>query len=162
MAIKLEKANRNNLDLIYKLQVESFKVLLDKYQDFSTNPGAEKFDRIEARFYQPQTTYYLIVSDGQTIGAIRIINSKDDNFCRISPMFIHPDYQNKSLGQEAMFELEKIYKDVDIWTLDTILQEKKLCHFYEKLGYVDTGKREQIKEGMDVIYYRKHRNLESI
>jgi GNAT superfamily N-acetyltransferase len=162
MAIELKKAKRNHLSLIHKLQVESFKILLEKYQDFSTNPGAENLNRIETRFDQPQTTYYLIIYNGQTIGAIRVIDSKDNNSCRISPMFIHPDYQNKSLGQEAVYELEKIYADIETWILDTILQEKKLCHFYEKLGYIDTGKRDKIKEGMDIIYYRKRKNLDSI
>ncbi len=73
-------------------------------------------------------------------------------------MFIHPDYQNKSLGQEAVQKLESLYPHVSVWTLDTIVQEAKLCHFYEKLGYKDTGKKEQIKEGMDLRFYRKEKH----
>jgi len=76
---------------------------------------------------------------------------------RISPMFIHPHYQNRKFGQEAVYSLEQLHSNVTNWTLDTILQEKKLCYFYEKLGYIDTGKRKKIKEGMDIIFYKKEK-----
>ena len=73
-------------------------------------------------------------------------------------MFIHPDFQDQHLGQKAVLELENNYPNVVKWTLDTILQEEKLCHFYEKLGYVDTGIREKIKDGMDIVFYEKLKN----
>jgi len=65
--------------------------------------------------------------------------------------------QIQALGQEAVYELERLYPYTQTLTLDTIFQEKKLCHFYEKLGYKDTGKRQSLKAGMDIIYYMKRR-----
>lgn len=153
--VTLIKAVKEDLPLIHKLQLESFKALLKKYKDYSTNPGTEGIERIEARFNQKETTYYLIMYNDNPVGAIRLYYCQEANSCRISPMFIHPDYQNKSLGQEAVHVLESLYPHASVWNLDTIVQEDKLCHFYEKLGYKDTGKREQIKEGMDLIYYSK-------
>jgi hypothetical protein len=52
--------------------------------------------------------------------------------------------------------LEDYYCDAKKWELDTILQEKGLCHLYEKLGYRKTGKTEEIKEGMTIVFYEKH------
>ena len=46
------------------------------------------------------------------------------------------------------------------WELDTILQEKKLCYLYEKMGYQKTGKTEKIKDGMDLVYYAKEKQGE--
>lgn len=158
MSVALKKAVKDDLPLIHRLQVDSFKALIDKYQDYSTNPGAEGLERIEARYNQKETTYYIILYNDQAVGAIRVYYSEELNSCRISPMFIHPDYQNKSLGQEAVHQLESLYPHVAVWTLDTIVQEVKLCHFYEKLGYKDTGKREQIKEGMDLRFYSKEKH----
>jgi len=158
MNIKLQRVEPHELPELHRLQVASFQWLLDKYQDFETNPAAESLKKIEDRFAQPSTTYFFIKKEDQNIGAIRIIYREDEKAIRISPMFIHPDFQNQHLGQKAVLALEKEYPQVTKWTLDTILQEKKLCHFYEKLGYVDTGKRERIKNGMDIIYYEKLKN----
>ena len=41
------------------------------------------------------------------------------------------------------------------WELDTILQEEKLCHLYEKLGYRQTGQIRPLKKGMDLVFYAK-------
>lgn len=155
--VTLVKACRKDLPLIHRLQIESFKALLEKYEDFSTSPGNESLERIEARFNQKETTYYLVMYHDEPVGAVRLYYCQETNSCRISPMFIHPDYQNRSLGQEAVHVLESLYPQVYVWTLDTIVQEAKLCHFYEKLGYKDTGKREQIKAGMDLRFYCKNK-----
>lgn len=141
------------------MQVESFTVLLQKYKDFDTNPASETYDRIKEKFEQPFTTYYFIMFNGQKAGAMRLIYSKNDNTARISPMFVLPKFQNKQLGQKAVVKLEEIYNDVETWSLDTILQEEKLCHFYEKLGYKKTGRFEHIKLGMDIAFYQKLRKL---
>lgn len=39
--------------------------------------------------------------------------------------------------------------------LDTILQEKGNRYLYEKLGYRQTGKTEQINDKMMIVYYEK-------
>lgn len=41
MTITLEKADISDAREIYDLQIESFKALLNKYQDFDYSPGAE-------------------------------------------------------------------------------------------------------------------------
>ena len=42
-----------------------------------------------------------------------------------------------------------------MWQLDTIAQEEKLRHLYEKMGYRRIEKTEQIKAGMELVYYEK-------
>jgi len=155
MDVVLRKAEKKELDIVHKLQIAAFKNLLTKYQDYDTNPGAEPIEKIIYRFNQPFTTYYFIVFNNIEVGAIRIIYSEKESLIRISPMFVHPDYQNQNIGQKAVKRLEEIYSNVKVWTLDTILQEPQLCHFYEKSGFTDTGKRENIKEGMDIKFYHK-------
>jgi hypothetical protein len=43
-----------------------------------------------------------------------------------------------------------------LWELDTIKQEGKLCHLYEKMGYKQTGREETIKEGMTLVFYARN------
>ena len=143
MEIVLEKVTENDIELVWKMQVEAFSDLLKKYQDYKTNPGAEDFDKVTARFEQPWTTYFFIISEGRKTGVVRVVDKKDGSRKRISPIWIMKEYRNMGLAQQAIKELEKIY-GANNWGLDTILQEKGNCYLYEKMGYRRTGKVEKI------------------
>ncbi len=154
MSIELKTVKRDDIERVWKMQIEAFSGLLQKYQDYDLNPGAEGMDKVMARFEQPWTTYYFIVSGDEEVGVIRIVDKKDGSRKRISPIWIMPEYRNKGYAQKAILEAEKIY-GADNWCLDTILQEKGNLHLYEKLGYHKTGKVEKINDRMDIVFYEK-------
>jgi hypothetical protein len=68
MEISLRKANESDCEKIHQMQAIGFKDLLDKYQDFETNPGAETLERIKQRFEFPQAHHYFICLNGEEIG----------------------------------------------------------------------------------------------
>lgn len=139
--------------VIHDIQIKAFAPLLVKYEDFESSPAAESLDQIRKRFDQPFTDYYLIALGDRVIGMLRVCDFGEH--CRLSPIGILPEYQNRGYAQQAISIMEARYRHASKWTLDTIVQETKLCHLYEKLGYRDTGKREHIKDGMDLIFYEK-------
>lgn len=151
--IVLRKAERADCPVLHDLQVASFLPLLEKYQDYETNPAAETLDRIFARFAQPFTDYYLILHCERVVGMLRVCDYGQR--CRLSPICILPEYQGRGYASQAILEIEQRYPQAKSWELDTILQEQKLCGFYEKLGYVRTGEYHRIKTGMDLVFYRK-------
>ena len=51
MAVTLKKATRGDIETIWKMQVEAFADLLDKYQDFDISPATESLEKIIAKFY---------------------------------------------------------------------------------------------------------------
>ena len=59
------------------------------------------------------------------------------------------------MAQETLYEIEKIYPQTVHWTLDTIKEEAKLCHLYEKMGYRTTGQEECIQQNMTIVFYEK-------
>ena len=78
--------------------------------------------------------------------------------CRRSvfgPIFILTEYQSFGYAQEAIRQAEAEYPESILWELETILQEPKIRHLYEKMGYRRTGKTERIRDGMDLVYYEK-------
>jgi ribosomal protein S18 acetylase RimI-like enzyme len=152
--ITLKKAGRADLMEIHRIQVASFQALLDKYQDYGTNPAAERFERILERFQEKTTDYYLICLNEQNIGMVRVCDF--GTMCRVSPIGILPEFQGRGFAQQVMVLLENRYLGAEKWTLDTIRQEQKLCYLYEKLGYVATGKQETIQPGMDIVFYEKN------
>jgi len=156
--LKLIEATENDLETILDLQRESFKDLLEKYEDYDINPGNENIKDIERRFLQPFTDYLLIEYLDEDIGAVRIIKNEEAKVARISPIFIVPKYQGKGLSQKSFEMIEEKYHWVSLFKLDTILEEEKLCYLYEKLGYEKTGVYEKIKDGMTIVYYEKMKN----
>ncbi|SCY12283.1 hypothetical protein SAMN02910292_00950 [Lachnospiraceae bacterium XBB2008] len=152
--IILKPVAEEDIETVWKMQVEAFSELLEKYRDFELSPAAESMDKVAARFGQPWTTYYFIMADEEKAGVIRVVDKKDGSRKRISPIWIMPEYRNKGYAQQAIMEAEKIYGS-DHWCLDTILQEKGNLHLYEKLGYHQTGRIDKINDRMDIVYYEK-------
>ena len=153
MAIHLRKATEQDLRQILYIQVKSFAQLLLKYEDFESSPVAEGMEDICQRFRQPFTDYYLIMLDDQEIGMLRVCDFGEN--CRLSPLCILPEFQGKGYAQQAMTIMEDLYPNARLWQLDTIAQEEKLRHLYEKMGYRRIEKTEQIKAGMELVYYEK-------
>ena len=154
MSVSLRQAKREDLETIWKMQVEAFKGLLEVYQDYDMSPAAEGIDKIVARFEQPWTKYFFIEAEGKDVGAIRVVDKQDGSRKRISPLWIMKEFRGRGYAQDAIKAVEALY-GADNWCLDTILQEKGNCHLYEKMGYRKTGKIEHINERMDIIFYEK-------
>ena len=154
MSITLRQAKREDIETIWKMQIEAFRELLEKYQDYDLSPGAEPVDKVIARFEQPWTKYFFIEAEGTDVGVIRVVDMNDGSRKRISPLWIMKEYRGRGYAQDAILAVENLY-GADYWCLDTILQEKGNCHLYEKMGYHQTGKIEHINERMDIVFYEK-------
>ena len=154
MNVFLTKATLNEAGTIHAMQVKSFQPLLDKYQDFETNPAAEPIEKIITRINQSFTDYYIITNEINAIGGIRIVRLENKRY-RVSPVFVLPEHQGKGIAQKVFQMIEGIYADAKSWELETILQEPGNCHLYEKVGYQRTGKSQVINSKMTLIAYEK-------
>ena len=149
--MELEIITPEQAELLWKMQVDAFSQLLEKYKDYDTNPACEKIDRITARLTDG-SFYYFITDNGEKVGAVRVVTGGDKK--RISPIFIMKQHRGKGYAQQAIRCAEKIHGE-NGWALETILQEQGNCYLYEKLGYKRTGRIERINERMDLVYYEK-------
>lgn len=156
MRIRLQKAAFRDMKVLWEMQKKAFAELLEKYQDIDTSPANESFETLLEKYYQPQSTYYFLMYGEEMVGAIRIVDFKnDEKKKRISPIFVLPQYQNQGFAEEAISEVERIHGSHG-WSLETILQEQKNCALYEKIGYRRTGKTKQINDKLTLIYYEKN------
>lgn len=151
----LLRADIDDAKELHAMQIKAFRELLEKYQDFDTSPANESVEKVEARLQQDFTYYYFICIGRQKAGAVRVIDKKENGINkRISPIFILPEFQGKGIAQKAIRLCEEIHGNEN-WELDTILQEPKNCHLYEKMGYRQTGKTEVINERLTLTFYEK-------
>jgi GNAT superfamily N-acetyltransferase len=154
--VTLCKAEEADCPELHRILVKSFAPLLKIYRDYGSSPASESLDEVVRRFRQSYTDYYFILLDEVKVGVLRVCDFGAK--CRLSPIGILPQFQGRGIAQQALTAMEALYPQAHTWTLDTILQEPKLCHLYEKLGYRRTGKYEHIQEGMDLVFYEKEVN----
>ena len=155
MEVRLLRAVPSDAQTIWRMQVRAFAPLLERYQDTQTSPANETPERVKRRLEQKETYYYLIACEGETVGAIRVVDLQDGvSPKRISPLFVLPEYQGKGIAQAAICEAERIHGKAD-WALETIEQERQNCYLYEKMGYRRTGVKTVVSEWMTLIEYRK-------
>ena len=158
MEVNLLRASITDARELHTMQVEAFSELLEKYQDFDTSPASENADKVEARLKQGFTYYYFICVGSKKVGAIRSIDEKEPGKNkRISPIFVLPEFQGQGIAQKAIRLCEEKHGSKN-WELDTILQEPRNCHLYEKMGYRQTGKTEVINERLTLVFYEKKGN----
>ena len=81
-------------------------------------------------------------------GAILFLNGDTLNIGRI---FLNPDHHRKGYGTRMMHEIEKLYSDVNSYTLDTPVWNSRTNSFYTKLGYAE------VKRDKEFVYYSKNR-----
>lgn len=155
MGVTLRRVGVENAELIWKMQIDAFSKMYEKYQDTETSPATESIEKVIMRLQQTFTYYYLIECDNEIVGAIRVVDKKEDGKAkRISPIFILEQYRNRGIAQKAIEEAERIHGSEN-WELDTILEEVGNCYLYEKLGYHKTGKTEKINEKLTLVFYKK-------
>jgi hypothetical protein len=51
---------------------------------------------------------------------------------------------------------ESLYPGAASWELDTLFQEPRLLHFYEKLGYRREGAETPINDRLSLAFYKKY------
>ncbi len=155
MKVELLRIGIGDAKELHAMQIKAFKELLEKYQDFDTNPGNESVEKVKARLEQDFTFYYFICVGQQKVGAIRIVDEKEiGKSKKITPLFILPEFQDQGIAQKAIKLCEEKHGHQN-WELGTILQEPKNCHLYEKMGYRQTGNTKVINERLTLIFYEK-------
>lgn len=155
MGIQLIRISAQDAEKLWKMQVAAFHDLYAKYQDAETSPATETLEKTIIRLEQPCTFYYYIIVEDSIVGAVRVVDTKESNKCkRISPIFIMKEFRGRGYAQQAIQLAEEIHGHFG-WGLHTIIQEKGLCHLYEKMGYKQTGETKVVNESMTLVFYRK-------
>jgi len=155
MKVSLEAATVDDATEIHRMQVACFRPLLDKYQDYDLSPAAEALSAVENRCRQADSDYYFIMLDAANVGAVRVVTLTVESKCRVSPIFVLPEFQGKGIAQAAFAELERLHAPAQGWILQTIAEETGNCYLYEKLGYHRCGAPKEIRPGMHLVSYVK-------
>ncbi|MCP4536140.1 MAG: GNAT family N-acetyltransferase [Chloroflexi bacterium] len=93
--------------------------------------------------------YYKILFDDQIIGGF-IIRIMGYQYNELSRIFVNPNFQNRGIGTQAFEFMWAEFPEIKRWTLGTPAWNHRTRHFYEKVGFVETG-----KDGYGGIFFEK-------
>ena len=92
---------------------------------------------------------YKLVDDYKIVGGA-ILFLKDD-ILNVGRIFVDPEYFRKGYGIFMMQQIEAMFPEVKVFTLDTPIWNIRTNAFYQKLGY------EEVRRDGDFVYYEKRR-----
>ncbi len=95
---------------------------------------------------------YKLVDDYKIVGGA-LLFLKDD-VLNIGRIFIDPEHFRKGYGIFMMQQIEAMFPEVKVFTLDTPIWNVRTNAFYQKLGYVE------VRRDGDFVYYEKRRDTE--
>ena len=124
--------------------------LLQKYGDYETSPANETLDKVKSRLEDPNTYHYFIKAEEQTVGVIRVVDSKSQEKKRLAQIFIMPKYRLKGYARSAIKSAENIHGSTG-WVVETILQERHLLRLYMSLEYRVKNQSKKITSNMILI-----------
>ena len=153
----LSKATVEDAPTIRAMQLEAFLPLLEKYQDYETNPANETMERLVERMNQEFVDYYIIRNAGKAVGSMRV-KKIDEHHYWLGQVCVLPQCQGQGIAQQAFALIEEIYADAKTWGLATVVQEERNCYLYEKLGYRRTNETREINDKMTLCFYEKTLN----
>ena len=117
MKVNLIRAGVDMAEFIWTMQVEAFAKIYEKYRDTETSPATEPLEKVLKRLQQSFTYYYLIEYNDEIVGAIRVVDKKEEGKVkRISPIFVMEQYRNRGIAQEAIMQAEQLHGDTG-WEL---------------------------------------------
>lgn len=152
--VTLSKATVEDAAEIQAMQRAAFLPLLEKYQDYETNPANETMERLLERMNQEFVDYYIIRNAGNAVGSIRVKKTGEHEYW-LSQLCVVPQSQGQGIAQQAFALIEEIYADAKTWGLATVVQEERNCYLYEKLGYRRTSETREINDKMTLCFYEK-------
>ena len=156
MEIMLQQVGIEHAESWLRLQVEAYMPTFERYRDTETSPAMETPEKVRRRMEHPSCRHFFILCDGRTVGGI-LVHSLAGNAkaMRLGNLFILPDARDRGIGRKALALAEALYPEASSWELDTILEEARNIHFYERAGYVRRGEPRKINENMHLIDFQK-------
>lgn len=112
--VTLSKATVKDAAAIHALQLEAFMPLLEKYQDYETNPANETLERLVERMNQEFVNYYIIRNAGNAVGSIRVKKIEEHHYW-LGQLCVVPQSQGQGIAQQAFARIEEIYSDAKMW-----------------------------------------------
>lgn len=148
----MKKASVEDAVKLLIVQYESFIIYAEKYGDFDSNPYHMTLERMHFNIKYRFGQYYKIVDDetDEIVGGIFGFELDKPSIMKIAQFYLKDVYRSKGYGQKIIEDFIAMNEKVEMWYVDTILQEEYNVEFYKKVGFEIIDEEEE-HEGLTFV-----------
>ena len=147
MILQFMKAGTSDALVMTSISRQAFNSDAEVGSTSSGGPPGYQSVSFHIRLARMNHLFKLTDENGVIIGGA-ILFRKGDTL-NIGRVFIDPQHFRKGYGLLMMQEIENLFPDVRVFTLDTPVWNIRTNAFYTKLGY------SEVKRDTDMVYYSK-------
>ncbi|HUL38197.1 MAG TPA: GNAT family N-acetyltransferase [Thermodesulfobacteriota bacterium] len=148
----IERATISDAEEILALQKLAYRSEAEIYNDFNIPPLVQTLESIEKDF--ENQIFLKALMDGRIIGSVRAYSK--EGACYIGRLIVHPDFQNRGIGEKLMNEIERVVGTCKRFELFTGVRSEKNLYLYQKLGY-KIFKTADITDQTTIVFLEKRR-----
>jgi ribosomal protein S18 acetylase RimI-like enzyme len=146
----IELAHVEDAQDVLDLQKLAYQSEAALYDDYSIPPLTQTIEQIRADFRQQ--VVFKAVLDGRIVGSVR--GSIQDGTCHIGRLVVHPDLQNRGIGQTLLSTMEKHFDQAHRFELFTGDRSERNLYLYSKCGY-RIFRTERLTEKTTIVFLEK-------
>lgn len=160
--IIMKKALLEDAVKLLIVQYESFIVYAEKYGDFDSNPYHMTLERMHFNIKYRFGQYYKLVDEekDEIVGGLFAFELDKPNIMKIAQFYLKDEYRALGYGQKIINQLIEKNPLVELWYVDTILQEEYNVEFYKKVGFEVIDEEEEHQGLTFVTLLKKKKKLE--
>ncbi len=149
MELQFMKAGTSDALVLTGISRQAFNSDAEAGAASSGGPPGYQSVPFHVRMARMNHLFKLADENGVILGGAILFRQGDT--LNIGRIFIDPQYFRKGYGILMMREIEALYPDVKVFTLDTPAWNTRTNPFYIRLGY------SEVKRDKDFVYYSKTR-----
>ena len=149
MDIKFMKAGTSDAPVLSSISKQAFDSDVEVgAASFGGPPGYQSVS-FHVKMARMNHLFKLVDESGVIIGGAILFRQGDT--LNVGRIFIDPKHFRKGYGIFMMQEIEALFPDVSVFSLDTPVWNTRTNTFYTRLGY------SEVKRDTDFVYYSKKR-----
>ena len=149
MNIKFMKAGTSDALVLNSISKQAFDSDVEVGAASPGGPPGYQSVSFHVKMARMNNLFKLVDENGLIIGGAILFRQGER--LNVGRIFVDPQHFRKGYGIFMMKEIEALFPDVKVFTLDTPIWNIRTNAFYIRLGY------SEVKRDADLVYYSKKR-----
>ncbi len=149
MNLQFMKAGTSDALVLNSISTQAFDSDTEVGAASPCGPPGYRSVSFHVRMARMNHLFKLADGNGVILGGAILFRQGDT--LNVGRIFIDPQHFRKGYGIFMMREIEALYPDVKVFTLDTPAWNTRTNAFYTRLGY------SEVRRDADLVYYSKNR-----
>ena len=137
--IEILEASESDAAAIWEIQKLAFRQQAVLYNDYALPPLVQTLDDLS----KDLTVHTVLKATDKEKIVASVRGKTEGTTCHISRLIVHPDYQNKGIGQKLMHAIERRFSSARRYELFTGHKSEKNLALYARLGYREFARKPQ-------------------